>query len=118
MTDDLDVLSTVSLFETLLPEEKKQLKAVLKKCRFNVRNARHPSSRPSPVSVCFCRARGLPLVRLPCVLAQQGDKIVEQGTVTADFYLIQEGVCEASINVVDQNTGHEVTKVLSTMERG
>ena len=41
-----------------------------------------------------------------------------QGTVTADFYLIQEGVCEASISIADEETGQEVTKVLSTMERG
>ena len=49
---------------------------------------------------------------------QQGEKIAEQGKISSDFFLIEEGVCEASISYVDEQTGEQVHKALSTMERG
>jgi CRP-like cAMP-binding protein len=49
---------------------------------------------------------------------QQGDAIVTQGTVSSDFYMIEEGICEVSISYFDDETGKQVQQLLCTMERG
>ena len=41
-----------------------------------------------------------------------------QGAVSSNFYLIEDGVCEVSISVLDKKSGTQVQKLLSTMERG
>lgn len=41
-----------------------------------------------------------------------------QGAISSNFYLIEEGVCEVSVDLLDERTGATVKKLLSTMERG